>query len=154
MTQAFTPHLAELDGKPRFVPPLPRTDAAVAKVRAARQPDSVVRIGRVALGSAAGYLLAWAVVVLAVWIAVCSASYWVLLHTGALASVSQSASTILNSRVEPNGLLAVFTWPHALATFVLSGAAVALAWFVTAVGAVLVHNALVTMHSPRVHLED
>jgi hypothetical protein len=154
MTRALTPPPSELNGKTgRFRPPVPRSGDVVEAGQPAALRDTEVRIGRVSVGSAAGYLLAWAGAVLAVWVIVCCASYWVLLHTGALASVSRSAASILDARVEPNGLLAVFTWPNALAAFGLSGALLALAWFVTGMGAVLVHNTLVTLHSPRVHLK-
>jgi hypothetical protein len=166
MTQAFAPGRVEHDGRiGQLVVPLPAPESAVRRTpppERAEQPRTArtrsgpteVRLGAVRVWSTSGYLLGWSVVVLALWVGVCCASYWVLLHTGALASVSQSAATILDVPIGSNGLISFFTWSNVLGVSVLTGAAVALVWFVSAVGALLVHNALTAMtRGPRVQLK-
>lgn len=166
MTQAFAPDRVEHDGSiGRPLVPLPVAETAVRDAPRVepladqrrgnmRSGPADVRLGRIRIWSTAGYLLGWSVVLMAVWVAICSAAYWVLLHTGALASVSDSASTILSVPIGSNGLISFFTWSNVLGASVLTGAALALVWFVSAVGALLVHNALTAMtRGPRVQLK-
>jgi hypothetical protein len=169
MTQAFAPDRVGHDGRiGQLVVPLPAPETAVrsaprtepvaeeprARSRHAAARPADVRLGRVRVWSTSGYLLGWSVVVMAVWVAICCAAYWVLLHTGALASVSESAATILDVPLGSNGLISFFTWSNVLGVSVLTGGAVAVLWFFSAVGALLVHNALTAMtRGPRVLLK-
>lgn len=104
-----------------------------------------LRFGSFGLGSAALYLLVWAVVLFVVSCAVLVAGYLALDRFGVLQSLSRSAATVLSEPLPESGLLPALE-RDALLPYALVGSAVlSLLWLVATLAFVCVHNAVSTL---------
>jgi hypothetical protein len=113
-----------------------------ASAPAAGPPEGVVRVGAVGLRSAAAYLLAWMLVLLAVEVLVFWGGYTLLSALGVLTSVSAALATVLGDPVPESGLLPALELPALLPWAVLGGAALAVLWMLMSLALVLVHNCI------------
>ena len=135
---AAGPGLAGDPGPPPAAPPavFPLPDAP--PLIAAPQ----VRLGVVGLGSAAVYLLVWALVLFVVTTAVFVAGYTALERFGVLTSLSQTAATVLSQPLPESGVLPVLELSALLPYALVGSGVLALLWLVASLAFVCVHNAV------------
>ena len=108
----------------------------------AAPPPRAVRVGSIALRSAAPYLFLWMLVLLAVEVLVFWGGYTVLAALGVLTSVSAALATVLGDPVPDSGVLPALELPALLPWAVLGGAALAVLWMIMSLALVLVHNCI------------
>lgn len=135
---------AVLDPTTGSAPDGPAPGEPVLPVTAPALPPQV-RLGSFGLGSAALYLLVWAVVLFSVSTAVLVAGYVALERLGVLLSLSRTAATVLSQPLPESGVLPALQ-PAALLPYALvSSAVLALLWLVASLAFVCVHNAVSTL---------
>ena len=135
---------AVLDPTAGSAPDGPAPGEPVLPVPAPALPPQV-RLGSFGLGSAALYLLVWAVVLFSVSTAVLVAGYVALERLGVLLSLSRTAATVLSQPLPESGVLPALE-PAALLPYALvSSAVLALLWLVASLAFVCVHNAVSTL---------
>lgn len=123
--------------------PATTTDSDAARDRAGPPPvPSQVHLGGVALGSAFGYLLAWALVLFTVTTSVFVAGYAALERVGVLTSLSRTAATVLSLPLPESGRLPALELPALLPYALVGSGVLALLWLVASLAFVCVHNAV------------
>lgn len=132
---------------PAALPPVVRAPVAPLDPLAAPPPIAApqVRLGVVGLGSAAVYLLIWALVLFAVSTAVFVAGYLALERFGVLTSLSQTAATVLSQPLPESGVLPVLELSAVLPYALVGSGVLALLWLVASLAFVCVHNAVSTL---------
>ena len=135
---------AVLDPPAGSAPDGPAPGQPVPQVPAPALPPQV-RLGSFGLGSAALYLLVWAVVLFSVSTAVLVAGYVALERLGVLLSLSRTAATVLSQPLPESGVLPALEPASLLPYALVSSAVLAVLWLVASLAFVCVHNAVSTL---------
>jgi hypothetical protein len=101
-----------------------------------------VRVGTVRIRSALRYLIVWAVVLFGILALVLGVGYVLLAVLGVTGSVSRALAVVLDEEVPASGVLPVLQPQNVLPAVLLASAVVSFLWLVSALAAVLVHNAV------------
>ena len=112
-----------------------------------------MRLRGIGLGSAAAYLLVWALVLFVVEVLVFWLAHAALDRLGVLASVSRAAATVLSQQVPPSGVLPALEFDALLPWALVIAAGLAGLWLLTSLSMVLVHNCICALTGgPRLRL--
>jgi hypothetical protein len=103
---------------------------------------SWIRVGTIQLRSAVRYLFVWATVLFAVLLLVLGLGFVLLDVLGVTGSVSRALAVILDQPLPSSGVLPVLQARNVLPAAVLLSAVMSGLWLMSAVAAVLVHNAV------------
>ena len=120
----------------------PASESAAARRAIPTTSGTWVRIGTIELRSAVRYLFAWASVMFAVLVVVLVVGYAFLDLLGVIGSMSRALAIIFDEPLPASGVLPALQARNVLAGAALVSALRSALWLVSALAAVLVHNAV------------